>query len=75
MTHDAQLRPQSPCIRVCVLDDANLCIGCLRNLTEIASWADMTSAEQWRLLKVLKERRKLRAPQPEAGSEEPPQPR
>jgi hypothetical protein len=75
MTHDTPPRPQSPCIKICALDEAGLCTGCLRTLTEIAAWADMTSAEQWRLLKVLEERRKLRAPQHEAGSEEPPQPR
>lgn len=75
MTHDAQVRPQSPCIKICALDKAGLCTGCLRSLTEIASWAAMTSAEQWRLLEVLEERRNVRAPQQEAGSHEPPQPR
>jgi uncharacterized protein len=75
MAEDAPLRPQSPCTNVCVLDEAGLCAGCLRDLTEIASWGSMTSAEQWQLLAVLKERRRLRAQLPEPGSIEPASPR
>jgi predicted Fe-S protein YdhL (DUF1289 family) len=52
-----------------------VCTGCLRTLEEIASWIRMTSAEQWRLLAVLEERRKRRMAQPEPGPNEPAQPR
>src|ERR1700681_4936497 len=75
MAEDAQLRPPSPCTNVCVLDEAGRCTGCLRDLTEIASWGSMTSAEQWQLLAVLKERRKKRAKLHESGSIEQAPPR
>jgi predicted Fe-S protein YdhL (DUF1289 family) len=75
MVDDARLRPQSPCINVCVLDGDGLCAGCLRDLTEIACWGSMTSAEQWQLIAALKERRKMRVLQHESGSIEPVPPR
>jgi len=58
------LRPESPCIKVCILDAAGVCTGCLRTVAEIASWSAMTSAEQWQLLAVLELRRQGRLPQP-----------
>ena len=64
------MRPESPCTKICTLDAAGVCLGCLRTVAEIASWTSMTSAEQWQLLAVLEERRNLKA-----GSTEPPQPR
>jgi len=64
------VRPESPCTKICTLDAAGVCLGCLRTVAEIASWTSMTSAEQWQLLAVLEERRNLKA-----GSTEPPQPR
>jgi uncharacterized protein len=74
VSRDAQARPESPCIKICTLDAAGLCTGCLRTLDEIASWTVMTSAEQWQLLAALEERRKARPPQSEPGSK-PAQPR
>jgi predicted Fe-S protein YdhL (DUF1289 family) len=61
-------RPESPCTKICTLDRAGLCIGCLRTGSEIASWLSMTSAEQWQLLAVLAQRRRLRASQFEPGA-------
>jgi predicted Fe-S protein YdhL (DUF1289 family) len=61
--------PKSPCIKVCILDAAGVCTGCLRTVGEIASWTAMSSAEQWRLLAVLEERREVYVPQPEPGLE------
>ncbi|WP_083930484.1 DUF1289 domain-containing protein [Methylovulum miyakonense] len=29
----------SPCIRICCLDDKDICLGCFRSLTEITQWA------------------------------------
>jgi len=52
-------RPPSPCINVCSLDERGLCVGCLRSGTEIARWMAMSADEQWQLLRVLEERRKL----------------
>jgi len=36
----------SPCIKVCQLDDADMCIGCGRLLSEIAAWSRMSSDER-----------------------------
>lgn len=38
--------PTSPCIQVCTLDDAQVCIGCRRTLQEIVQWAQMSADEQ-----------------------------
>jgi uncharacterized protein len=51
-------RPQSPCIKVCVLDSGSRCTGCLRTVGEIATWSAMTAHEQWALLAVLEDRSK-----------------
>ena len=74
MCQNVQVRPQSPCTKVCALGVSGMCIGCLRTLTEIATWAAMTSEEQWRLLAVLEERRR-HVPHGEPGPTEPAQPR
>jgi len=52
-------RPPSPCINVCSLDARGFCVGCLRTGDEIGRWMSMSPAEQWQLLSVLAERRKL----------------
>jgi monothiol glutaredoxin len=51
-------RPQSPCIKVCVLVEGNRCAGCLRMVDEIAAWGSMSAEAQWALLAVLEERRR-----------------
>lgn len=49
-------RPPSPCINICTLDEHDCCAGCLRTLDEIAAWAGMSPAEQWRLVAQLADR-------------------
>ena len=51
-------RPQSPCIKVCVLDSAGRCTGCLRTLDEIAGWTSMSAEAQWSVVRALEDRRK-----------------
>jgi monothiol glutaredoxin len=51
-------RPQSPCIKVCVLGPEGRCAGCLRTVGEIAAWSTMSPGQQWELLAVLEDRRK-----------------
>ena len=48
----------SPCIEVCRLDEARVCVGCLRTIEEIAGWPQM-SAE--RKLEVIRRIEALRA--------------
>jgi len=53
--------PPSPCIRVCTLDDNDLCIGCARTLEEIVAWSGMSAAEQRAVIDALPARRPLRS--------------
>jgi len=55
---EPEKRPPSPCINVCALDGAGLCIGCRRTGDEIARWMGMSATEQWRLIAELAGRRK-----------------
>jgi len=40
----------SPCIGVCMLDDAGFCLGCHRSSAEIARWLQMGDDERLRLM-------------------------
>jgi predicted Fe-S protein YdhL (DUF1289 family) len=40
----------SPCVRNCCLDDKNICLGCLRSLTEICAWHEAPDAEKIEIL-------------------------
>lgn len=40
----------SPCINVCALDDADICIGCQRSAAEITRWSRMDNAERRQVL-------------------------
>jgi predicted Fe-S protein YdhL (DUF1289 family) len=50
-------RPDSPCIGVCSLDEAQICIGCLRHVQEITWWTRLTPAQQWAVVGDLPRRR------------------
>jgi predicted Fe-S protein YdhL (DUF1289 family) len=44
----------SPCIKVCVLDEASgLCRGCHRTLEEIAHWSTLSDAERAAVIAAL----------------------
>ena len=45
--------PTSPCIQVCTLDDASMCMGCRRSLHEIVNWARMSAEEQRAVIREL----------------------
>ncbi len=48
----------SPCINVCVMDQANgVCIGCLRTLDEIAAWSVLDADARRAVLAAIGERR------------------
>jgi len=50
-------RPTTPCVRICVIDeDSGLCIGCGRNVEEIAMWRDLTEDERLAVMRALPER-------------------
>jgi predicted Fe-S protein YdhL (DUF1289 family) len=53
----SELRPVSPCVKVCVLDAASRCTGCGRTIEEIARWPGMSAAEQWAIIRRLERER------------------
>ncbi len=59
MTEQAPPRPDnppSPCIRVCTLDENDVCVGCRRTLDEIVAWAGLSPEEQHAVIARLAER-------------------
>jgi uncharacterized protein len=50
--------PESPCIGVCLIDPATgYCRGCLRSVTEIASWYEASAVDKHGILARLDQRR------------------
>ncbi|HEY5807455.1 MAG TPA: DUF1289 domain-containing protein [Povalibacter sp.] len=47
----------SPCIKVCILDARGVCVGCGRDLDEIANWSRMTPEQQREVCRVAQERK------------------
>jgi predicted Fe-S protein YdhL (DUF1289 family) len=45
---------QSPCVKVCRIDNDGFCVGCKRTLDEIRDWCIMSEYEQRKLLYELK---------------------
>ncbi|MDD5271510.1 MAG: DUF1289 domain-containing protein [Methylovulum sp.] len=43
-------RVESPCIRICCLDDDDVCLGCFRTLTEITQWTLVDNASRLAIL-------------------------
>ena len=49
MSNDIWVRPEvdSPCVKICVMhSEAQMCVGCLRTMDEIAAWSGLTPAER-----------------------------
>ena len=51
---------ESPCVKICVIEDDGLCVGCARTLDEIARWSQMTPQERRTLMAQLPARRRER---------------
>jgi predicted Fe-S protein YdhL (DUF1289 family) len=48
----------TPCIKVCVVDgESGLCMGCYRQLSEVAGWARLTDDERAAIMADLPGRR------------------
>lgn len=49
---------KTPCVKVCVVDgESGLCMGCYRQLSEVAGWARLTDAEREAIMAELPSRR------------------
>jgi len=44
------MSPVSPCIGICKLDSAEVCVGCGRHVSEIIAWPYSTEAEQLQIV-------------------------
>jgi predicted Fe-S protein YdhL (DUF1289 family) len=51
---------KSPCVRMCTLDDDDICIGCGRSLEEIKQWTSYTPFERAGKLIICRQRREQR---------------
>jgi predicted Fe-S protein YdhL (DUF1289 family) len=49
---------ESPCIRLCTLDDDDICVGCYRSMAEICAWGDAVNAQRRQILATAELRRK-----------------
>jgi predicted Fe-S protein YdhL (DUF1289 family) len=47
---------ESPCVRNCCLNADDICLGCLRHLSEITGWQSFTTQEKIAVLVKCKER-------------------
>ena len=43
-------RIASPCVDICTLDDADICVGCQRSIDEICAWGGAGDAERRQIL-------------------------
>ena len=48
---------ESPCVRNCCLDDADICMGCYRTLREICDWHSATDDQKRAILSRCEARR------------------
>ena len=49
---------KTPCVKVCVVDgESGLCMGCYRQLSEVAGWTRLTDDERARIMAELPSRR------------------
>jgi len=49
---------KTPCVKVCVVDgESGLCLGCFRQLSEVAGWARLTDDERDAIMADLPDRR------------------
>lgn len=46
----------SPCVNICALDEADICIGCQRSAAEITQWMRLSNSERRDVLARCEER-------------------
>ena len=47
----------SPCIRLCTLDDQDVCLGCFRSMSEICAWSSASNDERRQIVVASEQRR------------------
>jgi len=51
-------RIESPCVRNCCLNEADICIGCLRSLEEIKEWGEASEEVKKEVIERIKSQKK-----------------
>ena len=51
---------ESPCVRLCTLDDEDICLGCYRSIAEICAWGGAGNDERRQIMQAASERRAAR---------------
>ncbi|MFV3307035.1 DUF1289 domain-containing protein [Pseudomonas sp. NY15181] len=59
---EPQARVASPCRRHCCLDEADVCLGCARTLSEILEWGAADNERRRAILADCEKRRNNHAP-------------
>jgi len=54
---DAKEPVESPCIRLCTLDDQDICLGCFRSMAEICAWSRASNDERRQIVAASELRR------------------
>ena len=49
----------SPCIRLCTLDDQDVCLGCFRSMAEICAWSRASNDERRQIVVACELRRSV----------------
>ncbi|CCJ08773.1 DUF1289 domain-containing protein [Methylocystis sp. SC2] len=57
----------SPCIKICELDQDGVCVGCGRTRAEIAGWMSMSDAQKAEVVELAERRRSARRKQARAS--------
>ncbi|HLC73446.1 MAG TPA: DUF1289 domain-containing protein [Candidatus Nanoarchaeia archaeon] len=47
---------ESPCNKICITNKEDICLGCGRNLEEIAKWIDFNDAQKDECIRKSRER-------------------
>lgn len=51
---------ESPCTKVCKLDETGMCIGCYRTVDEINNWSFKEEKERLEIFKRCEERKSIK---------------
>jgi uncharacterized protein len=56
---DTERPVKSPCVSICCLDDADICLGCQRTVEEITGWSRMDNPQRRVVLALCHERARV----------------
>ena len=59
---------ETPCVKICVIDEDGLCVGCARTLDEIAGWGSWSADRRNAVMRGLPARRAVKKPPASAST-------